>query len=230
MSASVQLSPLLRCYGDHVLAFWCPGCSSAHVVRVGVGKGPWWEWNENPASPTFYPSILVTYEGVDAGQRCRDGRTAPPAICHSYITEGYIEFLNDSTHAMCGQTMPLPDWPDDLANNNPRTIRSAHSEREFTMSYSMSIRAATKDEAKQKLADDFAKVVEAQPSHSFDQESALAVASQFIDLLPNDEEKDVSVTLSGSLSGEWEGSDIKSVKGVAVSVTAVLVDKVVVVQ
>lgn len=87
------------------LMFWCPGCDGAHQVGVGHGDGPRWGYNGDPEAPTFTPSILVTYNGRDAGI---DG--APPAICHSFVTDGRIQFLGDCTHALAGQTVDIPDW------------------------------------------------------------------------------------------------------------------------
>lgn len=85
--------------------FWCPGCDGAHQVGIGEGSGPRWGYNGNPDAPTFTPSVNVTYNGPDAGV---DG--APPAICHSFVTDGRIQFLGDCTHALAGQTVELPDW------------------------------------------------------------------------------------------------------------------------
>ena len=85
------------------ISFWCPGCDGAHVVAVGGGR---WSWDGDVDAPTISPSILVTYQGKDAGQD-----DAPPARCHSFMRAGRIEFLSDSTHALAGQTVPLPDWP-----------------------------------------------------------------------------------------------------------------------
>src|SRR3546814_5434913 len=80
-------------------------CSSDLMVRVGDGPGPRWGYNGNPESPTFTPSILVSYNGPDAG---RNG--APPAICHSFVTDGRIQFLGDCTHALASQTVDLPEF------------------------------------------------------------------------------------------------------------------------
>lgn len=85
--------------------FWCPGCDGAHMVSVGEGPGPQWEYNGLPETPTWRPSILVTYNGRDAGVG-----GAPPAICHSFVTDGKIQFLDDCTHALAGQTVELPDF------------------------------------------------------------------------------------------------------------------------
>ena len=32
------------------------------------------------------------------------------AICHSFITDGSIEFLPDCTHELAGKTVPLEDF------------------------------------------------------------------------------------------------------------------------
>ncbi len=101
-----QLSSKLRNWkgdGKEGLFFWCPGCNSAHTIRL---KPDGWGWNTNLDRPTFTPSVLVTYGGKDAGQG-----DAPPAICHSFVTDGMIQFLGDSTHALAGQTVELPDFP-----------------------------------------------------------------------------------------------------------------------
>lgn len=100
-----RLSNRLRSSSDGGILFWCPGCDGAHIVMVGEGQGPRWGYNGDVNAPTFTPSILVTYRGPDAGI---DG--APPAICHSFVTDGRIQFLNDCTHCLAGQTVDLPDY------------------------------------------------------------------------------------------------------------------------
>jgi len=90
---------------DELLGFKCPGCERTHYIQHGSDIGPNWDFNGNHEKPTFTPSVLVTYEGADAG---RDG--APPAVCHSFVTDGRIQFLGDCTHALTGQTVDLPDW------------------------------------------------------------------------------------------------------------------------
>ena len=104
------LSSKLRSLEGGRLMFWCPGCDGAHQVGIGEGDGPRWGYNGDPEAPTFTPSILVQYNGRDAGQDRGDGRLAPPAICHSFVTDGKIQFLPDSTHALAGQTVDLPDF------------------------------------------------------------------------------------------------------------------------
>lgn len=83
------------------IGFKCPGCNSGHWIDKS------WDYNGNPDYPTFSPSILVSYDGKDAGYR------GPPAVCHSFVRNGNIEFLTDSTHALAGQTVELPEMIDD---------------------------------------------------------------------------------------------------------------------
>lgn len=88
---------------DTLLTFRCPGCQTEHHIQHGADDGPNWEWNGSTESPTFAPSVLVTYNGPDAGIP-----PAPPAVCHSFVTAGRIQFLSDCTHALAGQTVDLP--------------------------------------------------------------------------------------------------------------------------
>lgn len=78
------------------LLFHCPGCDTVHQIIIdGPNK---WEWNNDKENPTITPSILVT--GGEFNIRC-----------HSYITNGNIQFLGDSTHKLANNTVRLPEWP-----------------------------------------------------------------------------------------------------------------------
>jgi hypothetical protein len=33
-----------------------------------------------------------------------------PVVCHSFVTDGRIQFLEDCTHELAGQTVDLPEW------------------------------------------------------------------------------------------------------------------------
>lgn len=95
---SIQASKYLRTHkhADRTYAtFWCPGCDEPHTVTTaGVGA---WGYNGDPEAPTFTPSVKVTaeYRGL---------------CCHSFVTDGRIEFLSDSAHTLAGQTVPLGEW------------------------------------------------------------------------------------------------------------------------
>lgn len=76
--------------GDRWL-FRCPGCGCAHQVD---GR---WTFNGDTVRPTIRASILI--HGAPSHPRC-----------HSYVTNGRIDFLNDSTHPLAGKTVDLPPW------------------------------------------------------------------------------------------------------------------------
>lgn len=99
------ISKKLRTAEGGRLMFWCPGCDGAHAVRIGEDAGPRWTWNGNVDRPTFSPSLLVRYNGADA-----DTPDGIPSVCHSFVTDGRIQFLGDSTHALAGRTVDIPDF------------------------------------------------------------------------------------------------------------------------
>ncbi|WP_244622606.1 DUF6527 family protein [Microvirga brassicacearum] len=92
------------------------------MVRVEGEVRPCWGFNGNYEKPTFTPSVLVTsghyVAGHQASEECwctyekRFGKKAPfeCSICHSFVTDGKIQFLDDCTHALAGQTVPLPPF------------------------------------------------------------------------------------------------------------------------
>ncbi len=123
------LSPILRNAQHGVLLWWCPGCNGPHSIRASIrgqavatpdpSDPDWtppqeyyeardgaWSWNGSATRPTFMPSVLVTYNGADAGHA-----GAPPAVCHSFVVDGQMQMLGDCTHALAGQTVPIPPWP-----------------------------------------------------------------------------------------------------------------------
>jgi hypothetical protein len=102
------------------LLYWCQGCEDTHQVRVRPAGSPSWDWDGNVEAPTFSPSVLSTsghyVPGFREGQGCwcaaTDGDDWPKCVrCHTFIRGGMVEFLSDCTHALAGQTLPLPDWP-----------------------------------------------------------------------------------------------------------------------
>lgn len=106
-----QLSSILRDSGSGLhgryFSFWCPGCDSAHNLKV-EGEGAW-SWNGSLVRPTFTPSIKVTWPAnPDAEEEFKEWRTE--RICHSFVKDGRIQFLPDCTHKLAGQTVDLPDW------------------------------------------------------------------------------------------------------------------------
>jgi len=79
--------------GDsHVYCIHCPGCRHAHCFEV-----PRWSWNGSYTAPTFTPSMLCN-------------KDYPESRCHSFVTDGRIQFLTDCWHPLAGQTVDIPDW------------------------------------------------------------------------------------------------------------------------
>lgn len=85
---------------ERFIFFTCPGCQNQHGPRV-AGPEPCWTWNGSLDRPTIAPSILCRTEYGDADRQTR--------VCHSFVTDGRIQFLGDCTHALAGQTVDLPE-------------------------------------------------------------------------------------------------------------------------
>lgn len=76
------------------------------------------------------------------------------------------------------------------------------------MSYSFSVKASTKDEAKLKIADKMAEVALAQPDHALDQAAVVAAGSAFVDMLGDvPPEQEIHVSIHGSVSWKHAGTD-----------------------
>lgn len=106
--------------GQEGYTFWCPGCNRAHSVKTSAGG---WGFNGNGDAPTFTPSVLVRTGHYVPGHEdkkdcwCTYNAENPddPApfqchTCHSFVTDGRIQFLGDCTHSLAGQTVDLPDF------------------------------------------------------------------------------------------------------------------------
>lgn len=94
-----------------------------HSLNIGGSSGPAWSFNGNFDRPTFQPSILASYghfaKHWEKGEPCwctyfeenpdeeRDGFEC--GICHSFVTDGKIQFLGDCTHILAGKTVDLPE-------------------------------------------------------------------------------------------------------------------------
>lgn len=104
------MSDRCRKVGNDCVSFWCPGCEEHHIVRI-VPPGDW-GFNQDYRRPTFTPSILVSgtvpVTDADVSRIMAGGAVEPkPTRCHSYVTDGYIEFLADCSHPLAGQTVLL---------------------------------------------------------------------------------------------------------------------------
>jgi hypothetical protein len=115
-----QISKVLgeiRTETHRFLYFRCPGCAKTghglHQVMIEGGNSNW-GWNGNIEKPTFSPSVLVTYrhpKGYSNDNPAPVGWKGEYVDdrCHSFVTDGRIQFLGDCTHSLANQTMDLPD-------------------------------------------------------------------------------------------------------------------------
>lgn len=110
----------VRLQGANHLVFQCPGCKEPHVITVNSERS--WKWNGSLEQPTFTPSVLVTSghyrDHWKQGENCwctyyaehpEKEKHFQCQRCHSFVTDGRIMFLTDSTHALAGQTVELPE-------------------------------------------------------------------------------------------------------------------------
>ncbi|KFE50155.1 DUF6527 family protein [Pseudomonas syringae] len=134
-----KIKSIGRCLGegaDGSIWFFCDGCGGPHSIKVNSPgtPGPNWCYNGNPDTPTFTPSVLARTTGAPDGRSVMTdeevleydaiyksgGRDAVFAsrfgkVCHSFVTDGRIQYLGDCTHALAGQTVVLPNWEESWA-------------------------------------------------------------------------------------------------------------------
>jgi Family of unknown function (DUF6527) len=84
----------------------CPGCGHSHMYDSR------WGFNGNLDSPTFSPSYLSKYrhpKGYSNDNPAPKGWKGEyvEEVCHSFVTDGKIQFLSDCTHKLAGQTVEL---------------------------------------------------------------------------------------------------------------------------
>jgi hypothetical protein len=97
--------------GEQRLVFFCPGCQGPHAPRIAHGRetvlsveqtqqrAGLWAWNGSLDAPTLTPSIKVTSTDDDVVN-----------VCHSFLTDGQMHFLDDCSHAYRGQVVPLAEY------------------------------------------------------------------------------------------------------------------------
>lgn len=99
---------VLRTIEGGRVGFRCPGCKETHHVIIEHGKSPCWGFNHDYDKPTFTPSILVRWsEPSDVEGEFDDTSKDRQMVCHSFVTDGRIQFLGDCTHELAGRTVDL---------------------------------------------------------------------------------------------------------------------------
>lgn len=79
------------------------------VMIGGTRKGtPNWTWNGDTEKVTLKPSVKT--EGTTfLGGKPDVKENWVPYICHTWVTDGRVQFLDDTTHELRGQTVDLLD-------------------------------------------------------------------------------------------------------------------------
>jgi hypothetical protein len=116
-----QVSRFLRSV-EGGFAHWCPACEEMHGFRV---EGDGWSFDGNLECPTFNPSMKITgvqsikEKGEWTGEWVLDANgKALPLCCHYFLHAGQLKFQSDCTHKLKGQTVPLPELPDFMRDQN----------------------------------------------------------------------------------------------------------------
>jgi len=94
-----------RCKNSSAILIYCPGCKRGHAFYTSANDSPngaVWVFNGDSNEPTFSPSMHITTTDQTTGKK--------KTLCHSFVRDGLIEFLSDSTHELAGQTVELPDY------------------------------------------------------------------------------------------------------------------------
>lgn len=77
---------------EEIWGFKCPACGRTHQFWTKKDGKPWWSFNGDVENPTVHPSVAVTMH---------DG------FCHFFIKDGKMQFLNDCTHRLAGNTVEM---------------------------------------------------------------------------------------------------------------------------
>ena len=96
------MAKLHRHATDVAEQYWfnCPGCGNTHAFTTKAPGFSGWSFNGSMDKPTFTSSLLCNKDN-------------PESRCHSFVTDGRIQFLDDCWHSLKGRTVDIPDWEDD---------------------------------------------------------------------------------------------------------------------
>lgn len=95
------------------LGFMCPGCKCRHFINDSLTEipdlpsGQIWQFNGDFERPTVRASVLTRQYRFNPATGRHDLEVNR---CHSFITDGMIQFLSDCQHELAGQTVELPDY------------------------------------------------------------------------------------------------------------------------
>lgn len=86
---------------------WDLHCPATHGW-INIPRDGRWTFDGNYARPTFGPS----YHEKRSAPGTTHPIVNPDFVNHLYVRAGNIEYLGDCTHAMRGQTVPVPPLTD----------------------------------------------------------------------------------------------------------------------
>jgi hypothetical protein len=79
--------------------YWCEGCGYEHAFALKADGGHH-HFNMDLNLPTVLPSLVQN--------------STPGRMCHSFIKDGVIQYLNDCWHHLAGKTVELTDIDEQL--------------------------------------------------------------------------------------------------------------------
>lgn len=102
--------------GNFDFMIFCPACKCGHGIDTKR-----WQFNGDMEKPTISPSILVRsghympeHKGSCWCNYNEENKDNPApfkcGVCHSFVTDGKIQYLSDCTHELAGQTVELEDF------------------------------------------------------------------------------------------------------------------------
>jgi hypothetical protein len=80
-------------YHSGLYGFKCPGCGMSHTVNNEI-----WTLSWKNDKPTLSPSVLDQWMSTKTGKK---------EVCHMFVRDGKIQYLNDCTHKLKGQTVEM---------------------------------------------------------------------------------------------------------------------------
>lgn len=91
--AKIKIVPIVN---DRVqYHYFCMGCGYTHCFELKSAGGHH-DFNMDLDNPTVSPSLLQNFGG---GSK----------LCHSFIRNGKIQYLNDCQHSYAGYAIELPE-------------------------------------------------------------------------------------------------------------------------
>jgi len=104
------MSELFLTSQDGLKIFYCPGCKCSHAIDPK-------KWTFNEETNTISPSVLVKHVNnhnewevdEDGNYVFENGKVKGSKMitCHIFVKNGQIQYLNDCTHELAGQTVDM---------------------------------------------------------------------------------------------------------------------------